>query len=119
MDTDPKPNHVSLRAQTMPHAYTHTHTHTIARQTGTTQDPNTRILVNWIVKQDTACPTLIGAFLQHMCVCVCVSVFECVCVPGCVRVCVLPPYMHTPPQIQASLTLKQGRDQGGSCLLLG
>ena len=42
------------------HTHTHTHTHTIARQTGTTQDPNVRILVSWIVKQDRACPTPIG-----------------------------------------------------------
>ena len=51
------------------HIHTHTHTpthkHTIARQTGRTQDPNARILVSWIVKQDKACPTPIGAFLQY------------------------------------------------------
>ena len=38
-------------------------THTIARQTGTTQAPNARILVSWIVKQDRACSTPTGAFL--------------------------------------------------------
>ena len=41
----------------------HTHKHTIAKQTGTTQVPNARILVSWIVKQDRACSTPIGAFL--------------------------------------------------------
>ena len=32
-------------------------------QNGTTQVPSARILVSWIVKQDKACPTPIGAFL--------------------------------------------------------
>ena len=55
-------------SETPTHTHTHTHAHAIAGQTGTTQDPNARILVSWIVKQDNACSaysTAIGAFLQH------------------------------------------------------
>ena len=42
-----------------------THIHRIAGQTGTTQGPNARSLISWIVKQNRACPTPIGAFLQY------------------------------------------------------
>ena len=38
------------------------HRHMIAKQTSTTQVPNVRLLVSWIVKQDTACSTQVGAF---------------------------------------------------------
>ena len=47
------------------HTRARAHTRMVARQTGTTQVPSIRILVSWIVKQDRACPTPIGAFLQH------------------------------------------------------
>ena len=48
------------------HTYTHTHTHTLLQgKMGTTQVPNARILVSWIVKQDKACPTPLDAFLQY------------------------------------------------------
>ena len=40
--------------------------HTLLQgKTGTTQVLSARILVSWIVKQDKACPTPIGAFLQY------------------------------------------------------
>ena len=57
-------NH-ETRTEQDTNTHTHTHTHTIARQTGTTQVPSVRILVSWNVKQDSACPTPIGAFLQY------------------------------------------------------
>ena len=47
------------------HTRVRAHTHTIAGQTGTTQDPNAKILVGWIAKQDKACPTPTGTFLQY------------------------------------------------------
>ena len=52
---------------THPPTHTHPHppTHTIARQTGTTQVQSFKIHVSWIVKQDRACPTPVGTFLQH------------------------------------------------------
>ena len=59
----PRPVTRWIHART--HARTRACTHTIARQTGTTQVPSVKILVSWIVKQDRACPTPIGAFLQH------------------------------------------------------